>query len=259
MKKIALTLALSLASLAQADRIVVYGDEWMFADFTYSGSGSGFTGGNDGAQFALNVASWLTEGSAGNSILMSSSSGFALNGSMLNSTLTGAGYGLTYNAGAQTLAQLQAYDAVFIAANSGISAAVLTQYVSGGGNVFLAAGTGAACEDCLYDPFLNGFGLDLGPGYNGVGSPYTPSAMSLPVSGSHYILGGVDHLQYGNGNNVYDINVSDPRSQVIASYQGVGLLAVYDGNTAGAVPEPGTFALMGLGLVSIVLGYRRRK
>jgi hypothetical protein len=259
MKKLAVTLALSLASLSQADRIVVYGDEWMFADFTYNGAGSGFTGGNDGAQFALNVASWLTEGTGGNNILLSSNSGFALSGSMLNSTLTGAGYGLTYNSGAQTLAQLQAYNAVFIAANSGISAAVLTQYVNGGGNVFLAAGTGAACEDCAYDPFLNGFGLDLGPGYNGLGSPYTPSAMSLPVSGSHFILGGVDHLQYGNGNNVYDINASDARSQVIAGYQGVGILAVYDGNTAAAVPEPGTFALMGLGLVSVALGYRRRK
>lgn len=232
-------LTLACAPLTHAERIVVYGDEWMWSDGPNGdGGGSGFASANDGERFALNVADWLIEGRSGANILLSSTSSFALNGSMLKSILTGAGYSVTYDAGPLTLAQLSAYDAVFVANGTGLNAALLAEYVKTGGNVFLAAGTGRACDDCLWDPFLKRFGLDFGPGSNRVGSPYTAQAMSLPVSGSHPILAGIDHLQYGNGNNVYDINPSDRRSQVIATYRNIGILAVYDGNPApAAVPE----------------------
>jgi hypothetical protein len=158
-----------------------------------------------------------------------------------------------------TLAQLQEFDAVFVAGPASITSALLTQYVNGGGNVYVEAGTGSICDECAWDPFLHDFGLDFG-GENAIGYPYTAAAMSIPVSGSHPILAGVDHLQFGNANTVFDINASDARGQVVASHNGIGLLGVYDGNPpVGAVPEPGSMALMGLGCAGLAFALRRRR
>jgi hypothetical protein len=249
--------ALALASMAQANRIVVNGDEWTFANFSYNAPGSGYTAPNDGARFAINVADWLTAGSAGKSVLNLSQNAALVNVGF-QSSLMSAGYSVTLGSGAPvTLPGLLAYDAIFLGENA-VSTSVLIDYVNAGGNVYLMGGVGVSGEDAIWDPFLNAFGLDFGEGYNGIGSPYSPANMSLPISGSHPILAGVDHLQMGNGNTIYDINASDARGQIVASYNGFGILAVYDGNGPAAVPEPGTLALMGLGLVSMVMWVRRR-
>jgi hypothetical protein len=66
----------------------------------------------------------------------------------------------------------------------------------------------------------------------------------------------VSSLFFNNGNDALDINVADPQSQILASFGGHGLLAVYEPAVA-PVPEPGTLALF-VGGAALVLGSRLR-
>jgi hypothetical protein len=130
----------------------------------------------------------------------------------------------------------------------------LIDYVNAGGNVYLAGGTGwggAAAEANQWNTFLNNFGLGFGTYYNGVQG-------NVGVTSSHPIFNGVDHLYQNNGNDALDINVSSPFSEILASYNGHGLYAIYDDTTAN-VPEPTTLFLVGLGLLGIVFSRKAVK
>lgn len=244
-KKILAALVLT-ASLANADRVLVNNDEWTFTDY-------GFSAAAGTAQFAVNVADWLTAGSAGNNILVLSQN-FGLVGSALNTTLTGAGYNVTLNtSGASTVANMGDYDAIYVAGNP-VNNAALINYVNNGGNVYIAAGTGwggAAQEAANWNTFLNAYGMAYGEYYNG-------ACCSLTPPNTHPIFDGVSSVYFNNGNNAIDL-IAGGSSQMLWSNGSIGLIAAYDGNAPAAVPEPGTMALMGLGLGAIAFGYRRRK
>lgn len=231
---------------ANAGKIVLANDEWTL-------SNTGFTSLSDPNQFAQNVTSWFTGGSGGN--FLAYSTNFGLTQNQLSNSITSAGHTWTVSTvGSFDLTTLSAYDGVFLAGNSADNQ-VLINYVNGGGNVYLAGGTGwggALNEANQWNAFLNAFGLGFGTTYNGVQG-------DIAINSSHSIFANVDHLYQNNGNDALDIVSSDPRAQVLISQNGHGLYAVYDSGTV-PIPEPTTVALFGAGIVFLAgIGMRRKK
>jgi hypothetical protein len=240
---------LSIVCPAHAGRIVLTNDEWMLSDTGFS------TTGTQPGQFALNVAQWFTGGTG--SFLVYSSN-FGLTGSSLAGVMTGAGNTWTISATPTdpnpSLSYLQGFNAVFLAGNA-VNNSTLTQYVNGGGNVFLEGGTGAVgavAEAAQWNTFLNAFGLGFDDYYQGIGG-------NVPISSTHPIFAGVSSLYQNNGNDTLDINAADPRSQVLVmdATGGHGLYAVFDGGSV-SVPEPGVLLLLGAGLIGL-LGLKRKR
>jgi hypothetical protein len=239
---IVLSTALSHAS---AGKIVLSNDEWEFTNVGFSQSVS------DSGIFASNVASWFTGGSAGN--FLAYSTNFGLTGSALANTMTSAGHSWTATQGVSfDLTTLSAYDGIFLAGNAATNS-LLIDYVNHGGNVYLAGGTGWGgpyAEANRWNSFLNAFGLGFGAPYNGVGG-------NIPISSSHEIFNGVDYLYQNNGNDALDIDITDPKSQLLVSYRGHGLYAVYDDTTS--VPEPSALLLLATGIFGGVIARRKAR
>jgi hypothetical protein len=227
---------------SSAGIILLNNDEWTL-------SNTGFSQNLNTTQFVQNVASLFSGGGPGN--FLAYSSNFGLTQSTLATTMANAGHTWTVSTGTPfTLANLQTYDGIFLGGNPhSYDATVLTNYVNSGGNVYLMGGTGffssAAAEAAAWNPFLNNFGLGFGTTYNGVSG-------NLGTVSPHPVLSGVSSLYFNNGNDTLDLNVSDPQSQILASSNGHGLLAIYE---SAAVPEPSSLTLF-LGGLSLLFGGR---
>ena len=78
--------------------------------------------------------------------------------------------------------------------------------------------------------FLNQVGLSFASYIDGV-------VGNVPVEGSHPILQGVDHLYGDFGTEVFDLDSLDVRNQVVAVYQGEGIIAVSDSVELASVEE----------------------
>jgi hypothetical protein len=242
---------------ASAQRVVAVGDEWPLTNDAFSANTT------SAAAFALNVGQFF--GGSGNRFLVSSSNG-GLTGSSLAATMTSAGYTWDINAGASlSLANLQAYDAVFFAGapNNSINFAALQQYVSGGGSVFIAAGTGAfgtaGSEANFWNPFLSAFGLQFGNTW----FPDT-TLRNIPLEAStNPLRTGANFLRWGFGQTASEIIAADQRTDALIGDFGTlggrqSVVAVFDGS-ATAVPEPGTATSTAAGvLVAAVHGFRLR-
>jgi hypothetical protein len=232
-----------MAPPAFGGKIVVNNDEWTMA-----------SGQPNAGAFAANLANWFSPGGPGSFLVYTGN--FGLNNATFTGALTGAGHTVSVNTGVTfDLPTLSGYNGVFMGGYlGGYDPTILTNYVNAGGNVYLMAGTGTTGgnEGTDWDAFLNNFGFEYGPSYNGIG--VTQSITSL-----HPIFAGIGTLRFDNGNTVL-LYGSNPNASILESYNGAGLIGVYESagtKDGGEVPEPATLGLGAISLLAIAVLSRR--
>ena len=188
-------------------KIVVANDEWTL-------SNTGFARSPDAAIYALNVASFFTDGALGNFLAFSTN--FGLTQSELAATIRGAGHTWEVSTTVDfSLPSLLEYDAIFLAGDP-VDTTVLIDYVNNGGNVYLAGGvTSSPVEADRWNPFLNAFGMSFASPVNGIGGNIDVS------SATHPIFDGVARLYQVNGRSITGAGIE-------FSLNGEGLYAVVD-------------------------------
>jgi hypothetical protein len=229
-----IALATFLAVPAQAATIIVNHDEWTLSDV-------GFANATTTGNFVANLVSEFGTN------IHAYSNNFGFVQSALATAMGNAG--ATYSTGtgfAFTLANISAYDAIFLGGNylSAADLGVLAAYVAGGGGVYIAAGTGvggAAAEAAAWNGFLSAFGVQLATNYNGVQG-------ALAVSGDA-IFNGVTSLYFNSGNSLAGTSV------VCCSAS--GLFAVFRTSAPPEIPLPAAGWLMITALAGL-FGLHRR-
>jgi len=238
----------AVPSLSEAQKkVVVSHDEW----YTH-----GCCFGSSESQFMKNSFNWFGVGSGGN-VLVYSNNSFLTDGTFAG-FLGGMGIGATFNAGASA-GSFSGYNAIVVSGNPSMDALALVNYVLAGGNVFVIGGTGnggAAAEAGYNNPFLNAFGLNYQPYYNGLGTVNTTGFNTQGPFGGN-LFTGVTSIYANNGNGLDAATpVAGVTNQVWNDVNGNG---VFGAAAVTVTPEPAALALMGTGLLALIPMARRRR
>jgi hypothetical protein len=130
---------------------------------------------------------------------------------------------------------LLTYDGIFISGDF-IDNYLLIQYVNSGGNVYLAGGSGdiASNEANQWNTFLGFFGLAFAPVSSSDPDEYNNIYGTIDIDSTHSVFEGVLNLYQEYGSDIVDMDPMDDRGEVLVSYQGSGLYAIFDGSQAGS-------------------------
>jgi hypothetical protein len=190
-----------------------------------------FVAGPQEATFAVNVANFLTAGdSTKNLLLFESNPGDGTRNFSpgILAALGSAGFSVSVTPDYAT--PFGGYDAIFVAQDFPVLGfldnAALTNYVNGGGSVYLAGGVGgvAAAEAAGWSAFLNTYGLAFASTYNGINS--------VAITSAHPIFAGVTTLGSGNGQSIINLG-TNLNAQIVQFSGGQGVYAVVN-----VAPDP---------------------
>jgi MYXO-CTERM domain-containing protein len=263
--------AFASIACAQTGHIIAIGDEWLLSDQAFIDQPA------QSLQLANNIANYFN-GPTGNFLVLSNSPPVGsvagqrgVLGDSLAFAMIGGGHSWIVNPEDFTLslAALQSYDAVFLSGGVGsgaANAAILAQYVNGGGSVLVMAGTGdiggPQDEANAWNPFLNQFGIGFGNEWFASGA----SLLNIPTLPSAHPVGSlISTASWGFGQTAMDLDPSDPLNEVAL----FGNFSAFGGPTGfdvGAVPiiatynlvtpAPGAMTVLALGGVAML---RRRR
>jgi len=210
-----LATALAVSPALAAGKVLVSHDEWPLSD-------SGYQMAPDAERFARNVADLFTGGDrTGRFLVYSTNQG--LTGHRLATTMRSAGHDWTVkDPAAAPLEDFSQYDAVFVGQNS-VDTHRLTEYVNGGGNVYVMSGTGYGVADTNWNAFLAAFGLSLASKSNSLNGV-------TAISSSHPLFAGVHSLLFIAGNSVA-VSGTYPGGAIVASAGTTGLFGVFSAIT----------------------------
>jgi hypothetical protein len=248
LRSLATRLYLVLSILAGTSRDVNASGIVVGHDINTLGS---FVAGSQEDAFAVNVAGFLTAGSATKNLLLFESNAGDGTRNFAPGVLTalrGAGFSVTVTSNYTT--PFSTYDALFVAQDypsvGFLNNAALVTYVNGGGGVYLAGGVGMspAAEAAGWSSFLNHYGLAfVSSSYNGLSS--------VTINSSHPIFAGISKLGSGNGQSILDLG-TNPNAYIVQFAGTQGVYAVVN------VPEPATYVLLGGGLLLLAAGVGRK-
>jgi hypothetical protein len=240
---IAVVLGAFTAAESDAATIFVNHDEWTLRDVGFANAPAG------AAAFVNNLVAEM-----GPKIHAYSDNPGFIEGSL---AIAMANAGATYTTGtafAFTLENITGFDALFLGGNylNDGQLGVLSTYVAGGGNVYIAGGTGiggAEAEATAWNSFLSPFEVQMGSPYNGVAGNRSVFGDSL--------FDGVSELFQNNGNPLSG-------SSVFCCGTAGNLFAVYRTDDNGGpgpnpIPLPAAGWIMLSGLMSFAAVRRRRR